>query len=254
MDSERSKFLVTAGIKESIVGEIAYTSGEAERLNAVRGREQFRIDRHQDDSKIISAHSEIDDPPAVVRDVSLRLGPNGMPADCFVRIAVGGEFRGSAWFNFGQDGAECEAMTALEGRVSQHLPLDQPLIGFGNHAIVNDGALLALFDVSNGPGTQVIETLLLSSPDHRGATGPMLFSVSLAIQYHGVETIDVAAGRFEAYKFSYTDVPGLPLKHPDYDLWCTCDGHYVLLKAEVGGYMQTRYELLQLSHIEHTAR
>lgn len=240
-----------SGIVESLTGKLAYTSTAPDRAGAERGRESFRIDIHQDGSKVISAHCEIDDPPPVVRDVSLRLDACGRPADCFVRIAVGGAFRGSAWFNFENARAECEAQTLLEGRISQHMRLEQPLAGFGNHAIINDGMLLSLYDLSRGPGTQIVKRLLLSSPDHRGATGPQLFAVDLAIQYHGTETIEIAAGRFSAHKFSYTDVPGLPLEHPAYDLWCTADGHSVLLKAEVGGYMQTRYELVELHHVRH---
>ena len=79
----------------------------------------------------------------------------------------------------------------------------------------------------------------------------MFFPIKLAIQYHGLEEIEVEAGRFEAHKFSYPDVPGLLEEHPEYELWCTSDGHYILLKAEVGGYMQTRYELGVLNHIRH---
>ena len=85
--------------------------------------------------------------------------------------------------------------------------------------------------------------LLLSSPDHRGATGPMLFPVDLAIEYVGEEELTVAAGTFRALHFRMVDVPGLPLEHPEYDLWTTSDNDYVLLKARVGGYMQTEYEL-----------
>ena len=79
----------------------------------------------------------------------------------------------------------------------------------------------------------------------------MLFLVDLAVQYHGEERISVKAGDFDALKFSFTDVPGLPLEHPPYNLWCTNDGHFVLLMAEVGGYMQTRYELTRLEHTRY---
>jgi hypothetical protein len=85
--------------------------------------------------------------------------------------------------------------------------------------------------------------MLLSSPDHRGATGPMLFAIDLAIEFVGRETLTVAAGTFAALHFRFVDIPGLPLEHPAYDLWCTDDGDYVLLRAKVGGYMQTCYEL-----------
>lgn len=240
-----------SGVIESITGEILYTSDAPERAGAERGRESFRMDLHPDGSRVISAHAEIDDEPPVVRDVSLRIDGNGQPSDCFARIFVGGTFRGSAWFNFDETAAECEASTTIEGRVSQRMSLGAHPPLFGNHAIANDGFLLSLYDRSKGPGTQIIKNLPLSSPDHRGATGPMLFFVDLAIQYHGEEQISVKAGQFDALKFSFTDVPGLLEEHPPYNLWCTNDDHFVLLKAEVGGYMQTRYELTRLEHTRY---
>lgn len=234
---------MSKGVTRSITGTILYTSSRPDRAGDERGREHFRIDVHADGSRTIAAHGEIDDAPAVVRDVNLRVGPDRRPLESFVRIAVGGAFRGSGWFRFADGLAECEAFTAIEGRVSQSMTLDRPLPAFGNHAMVNDGFMLHLYDLAQGPGTQVIRNILLSSPDHRGATGPMLFGIDLAIEFVGRETVAVAAGRFEALHFRFTDIPGLPLEHPPYDLWCTDDGDYVLLKAAVGGYMQTAYEL-----------
>ncbi len=234
---------MTRGVKRSITGTILYTSTKVERLGAERGREHFRIDIHADGCRTIAAHGEIDDAPSVVRDVNLRVDAKLLPQESFVRIAVGGAFRGSAWFRFDDRLAECEAFTTVEGRVSQSMKLDEPLPAFGNHAMVNDGFLLSLYDLSQGPGVQVTKRMLLSSPDHRGATGPMLFAIDLAIEFVGRETIKVAAGEFAALHFRLVDIPGLPLEHPPYDLWCTDDGDYVLLKAIVGGYMQTAYEL-----------
>lgn len=240
-----------SGVVESFVGELRYTSSAPGREGAERGRESFRMDLHRDGSRVLAAHAEIDDAPPVVRDVNQRIGPDGLPQDSFVRIFVDGCFRGSGWFRFGPTMAECEAITTVEGRLSQRLELDSPLLAFGNHAIINDGFLLSLFDLEKGPGDQLVERLYLSSPDHRGATGPMFFPVSLMIRFHGRESLTVEAGTFDALHFSFPDVPGLPEEHPDYHLWCTADGHYILLKAEVGGYMQTRYELGVLHHIRH---
>ena len=39
-------------------------------------------------------------------------------------------------------------------------------------------------------------------------------------------------------------VPGMLEPHPPYDIWCTDDEHFILLKAQVGGYMQAAYELM----------
>jgi hypothetical protein len=244
---------MTSGVTGSITGSILYTSTKPERHGAERGREHFRIDIHPDGCRTIAAHGEIDDAPAVVRDVNLRVGPDNRPQESFVRIAVGGAFRGSAWFRFSDSLAECEAHTSLEGRVSQQMELARPLPAFGNHAMVNDGFLLNLYDLAQGPGVQVIERMLLSSPDHRGATGPMLFAIDLAIEFVGRETLAVAAGEFEALHFRFVDIPGLPLEHPPYDLWCTDDGDYVLLKANVGGYMQTQYELTSYARTGQTS-
>lgn len=231
-------------VLRSITGTILYTSTKAGREGAVRGQEHFRIDMHADGGRTIAAHGEIDDAPAVVRDVNLRVDREGRPQESFVRIAVGGAFRGSGWFRFSDRLAECEAMTAVEGRISQRMELPSPLAAFGNHAMVNDGYLLNLYDLSQGPGVQMFRDILLSSPDHRGATGPMLFPIDLAIEFAGRERLAVAAGEFDALHFRFTDIPGLLQEHPPYDLWCTDDGDYVLLKATVGGYMQTAYELI----------
>jgi hypothetical protein len=176
---------VTRGVRRSITGTILYTSTRPERLGVERGREYFRIDVHADGCRTIAAHGEIDDEPAVVRDVNLRVSPDLLPQESFVRIAVGGEFRGSAWFNFAGNVAECEASTTAEGRVSQRMNLDLPLPAFGNHAMINDGFLLSLYDLTHGLGVQVTKRMLLSSPDHRGATGPMLFAIDLAIEFLG---------------------------------------------------------------------
>ena len=230
-------------VLRSITGTIAYTSTKPERFGATRGREHFRIDVHQDGSRTIAAHGEIDDAPAVIRDVNLRVAADRRPLDCFVRIRVGDSQSGSAWFRFDGGVAECEALTTAEGRFSQKMTVEGWTPAFGNHAMVNDGYLLSLYDLAAGPGVQTVERLLLSSPDHRGATGPLLFGVDLAIQYVGQELLQVAAGQFKALHFRMVDVPGLPLAHPPYDLWCTDDGDYVLLKAAVGGYMGTAYEL-----------
>jgi len=238
---------MASGVTTSITGTILYTSTKPERSGAERGREHFRIDVHADGCRTIAAHGEIDDAPAVVRDVNLMVGPDMRPRESFVRIAVGGEFRGSGWFRFAAHRAECEAYTAIEGRVSQTMELERPLPAFGNHAMINDGFLLNLYDLSQGPGIQITRQMLLSSPDHRGATGPMLFAIDLAIEFVESAKLKVAAGTFEALHFRFVDIPGLPLEHPPYDLWCTADGDYVLLKAEVGGYMQTAYELAAYS-------
>lgn len=231
---------------KSLRGTIAYLSHKPDRHGQERGREYFMINNHSDGKRTVIAHCEIDDRPSVMRDITYSLDEDWMPTDCFVRLTVADRFMGSGWFRFTPTTAECETWTSLEGRVTQTMTLDKPLVTFQNHAIACDAWHLRLYDLSQGPGVHTVEQILLSSPDHRGATGPMLFSIAMAMEYVGEETIEVGAGRFDALHFRFVGTPGLPQEHPPYDVWCTNDGHYLFLKGQVAGYMQTYYELTEL--------
>jgi hypothetical protein len=231
---------------KSWMGRVLYTSRKPERLGQERGREYFRIDLHADGSRTCSAHCEIDDAPSVMRDIVYSLDPAWLPTDCFVRISVGDRFKGTGWFRFAPDRAECEAWTADEGRVSQHMPLAQPLATFQNHAIACDAWHLRLIDRAKPGVVQRIPQMLLSSPDHRGATGPLLYSIGVNIVYVGAEKVTVGAGAFDAWHYQFVTNPELPEEHPPYDVWCTADGEFLFLKGGVAGYMQTHYELMTL--------
>ncbi len=230
----------------SVRGTISYTSNKPERQGQERGREYFMINTHSDGKRTCIAHCEIDDRPSVMRDITYSLDEDWMPTDCFVRLTVDDRFMGSGWFRFAKDFAECEAWTAVEGRVTQRMELANPLVTFQNHAIACDAWHLRLYDRTQGPGVQGVDQILLSSPDHRGATGPMLFSIAMGIEYVGEEEITVQAGTFDALHFRFVSTPGLPQEHPPYDVWCTADGDYLFLLGRVAGYMQTEYELLEL--------
>jgi hypothetical protein len=74
----------------------------------------------------------------------------------------------------------------------------------------------------------------------------MLYRIGVHIEYVGEERATVKAGTFDALHFRYVSAPGLPQEHPPYDVWCTNDGEFLFLKGQVGGYMQTYYELTEL--------
>ena len=186
-----------------------------------------------------------------MRDITYSLDKDWMPTDCFVRLSVGSRFMGSGWFRFHPQHAECEAFTSLEGRISQRMDLVAPLATFQNHAIACDAWHLRLIDQRKPGEVQRIRQMLLSSPDHRGATGPMLFSIGLNIVFVGPETVTVGAGTFDALHYQFVSNPELPQEHPPYDVWCTADGEYLFLKGQVAGYMQTYYELVELSRGPH---
>ena len=232
----------------TIRGKILYTSKKPERLDQERGREYFTITQQPDGTDVVHAHCEIDDAPMVVRDVVQAMNHNSSaPLDCHVRLTVGDEFEGSGWFRFSERQVECETFNRKDGRITQRIDLEQPVQWMQCHPIVGDALLMKAYDLSAGPGKRFLDNVMLSSPDHRGATGPMLFRLGFGIQYVGRERIEVRAGEFEAHHFQVVDTAGqLPEEHPPYDVWCTADDDYILLRAGVGGYMQTHYELVEL--------
>jgi len=244
--STNSKLTILQRDHRSVMGRILYTSKKPERLDQERGREFFRIDVNSDGTRTCTAHCEIDDRPSVMRDITYSLDKEWMPTDCFVRITVGSNFMGSGWFRFHKNFAECEALTSLEGRVSQRMDIEAPLSTFQNHAISCDAWHLRLINQKKPGQVQRIKQMLLSSPDHRGATGPMLFSIGLNIVFVAPEKVTVGAGTFDALHFQFVSNPELPQEHPPYDVWCTADGDYLFLKGHVAGYMQTYYELVEL--------
>jgi hypothetical protein len=232
----------------TIRGSISYTSKKPERLNQERGREYFTLTQQANGIDVLLAHCEIDEKPNVIRDISLALRhKDSSPLDCSVRLTVGDQFEGAGWMRFSDDYAECETFNRKDGRMTQRLDIDKPVAWLQSHPIVGDALLMKLYDLKRGPGKVFFPDLFLTSPDHRGATGPLLFVAGFAIVYVGEERVTVGAGDFNARHFQVTGTAGnLPEEHPPYDVWCTADDDYILLKASAGGYMQTHYELTDL--------
>ena len=233
---------------KTIRGTISYLSHKAERMNQERGREYFTLTKQTDGISVLHAHCEIDDAPDVIRDVTASFETASMaPVDGYVRLSVGSEYEGCGLFRFTDNMATCHGDNIKTGVTSEQVKTAGPARWFGNHAIVNDGFLSRYFPLDAKPGKIRMENVIMSSPDHRGATGPMIFPLQFGLKYTGNETVQVGAGIFEARKFEVTDTAdGLPEEHPPYEMWCTNDEDGLLLKARVGGYMQTYYELTEL--------
>jgi len=231
---------------KTIRGTIIYTSKKPERFDQERGREFFSITTQSDDTLVMHAHCEIDDEPNVVRDVVQAMNADSSPIDCSVRISVGDKYEGSGWIRFADSYVECESHNQRDGRITQRIELDEKVKWLQSHPIVGDALLMKLYDLSKGPGKTFFPNVMLTSPDHRGATGPLLFKTGFGIRYVGEEQITVQAGTFNARHFQVVDTAGnLPEEHPPYNLWCTADDDYLLLRAAVDGYMQTHYELAE---------
>ena len=231
----------------SITGTILYTSRKPDRLDQPRGIEHFRFTHHTDGKRTLRAHCEIEEPhPSVLRDIVYSLDEHGRPMDCHVRLTVDDRFMGSGWFRFTKDYVECESYGPTIGRLSQRMPLNGPIDGMGTHPVVADGYLLSLFDWAEGEKKKL--RVMLPSPDHRGATPPIIAEVNIDAVFLGRETVTVKAGTFAAKHFQFIDDgnSGMAGQHPPYDVWITDDADAIMLQGGVGGYMQTWYELIAL--------
>ncbi len=235
----------------TIRGRLRYTSKKPHMLDRVRGGEDFTITLHPDGRRALRAHCAIDeDSPRVLRDVVLNVDGEWRPASAFVQISIDDRFAGSAWYRFTPDAAECEGFTVAEGRISERRRLDGPTGFFGTHPIQADAWLTAKYDLSRGPGVQIVPSFLMCSLHHRGADGPALLThPDLELYFVGRERVSVEAGTFDALHFRIgenedDEYMGTD-RHPPYHTWVTSDGSYVVLKAHCTGYMQTYYELVE---------
>ena len=232
----------------TIRGKLLFTSKKPERMDKVRGWEGFTITQQADGTDVLLAHSEIDDAPNLLRDVSIAMRhADSSPIDCSVRLSLGNRFEGAGWMHFTDTYAECETYNRRDGRISQRHELQEPARFLGAHPLIADALMMRLYDLEQGPGKQIQSNVFTTSLDHRGATGPALIPVSFGIAYVGDEQITVGAGTFNARHFQLTDTAGSwDEEHPAYDVWCTADDDYLMLRAGCGGNMQTHYELVEL--------
>jgi hypothetical protein len=233
----------------TVSGRIRYTSKKPEMMDRERGREWFAFTHHGDGSVILRARCEIEEPePTVLRDIVYALGPNGRPNDLHVHLTVGDQVMGTGWLHHGDGTVECESFGPSIGRLSQRVDYQGAIDGFGTHPIVGDGYLTSRMDVSKGPHRREMR-VFLPSPDHRGATPPMIAEVRIMLDYLGDERVTVAAGTFDCRHFRFVDESseGMGGKaHPHYDMWVTADADSIFVQGGVGGYMQTWYELAEL--------
>jgi hypothetical protein len=242
---------------QTIKGRIHYTSDKEGRVGVERGREYWTITKHTDGRRTLRSQAEIDDPPPVLRDVVQTVDADWVPRESFVRIAVDDVTVGSAWFRFTDTYSECEGFTSEEGRISQRFEHDRPPRIFGSHPIQGDAWHLNIVDLEK-TGLQEFDHCMMSSLDHRGATGPYLVKhgTGLRLEFLGREEITVAAGTFDALHFCFGDKDNVdeganePGRHPPYHVWTTSDGEYIMLLAYVTGYMKTRYECVELDYGE----
>ncbi|MDX1293351.1 MAG: hypothetical protein R3265_11110 [Hyphomonas sp.] len=211
----------------------------------VWGREIFIMTRHQSGERVLRAFCELNDDPAIIRDVFQRVDQDFHPMDAAVRLTEDDTFKGTAWYHFTDHSAEMQGFNCESGRVSAETEIDRSVRGFGNHSLMGDAWLVAKFDRSQGPRQHTFYNNPLTSMDHRGATGPLLErSKTCTFEYFGEEEITVRAGTFRCYHFAFVVVAN---NHPPYHLWVTADGDFGFVKGTVDAPYNWAFELVEYS-------
>ncbi|MSO65824.1 MAG: hypothetical protein EXQ85_08535 [Alphaproteobacteria bacterium] len=179
-------------------GRISYRAGASE-----IGRERFTITHHSDGARTHRALCEFDD-IELLRDVTHSVDTAWRPVDVFVRLTLRDAFLGSAWFRFTEHFAECEAVTAGEGRIAQRWPTTGRTPAFVSHSVVGDVWQIGARDPDKGGVAHIVGGRLTSSILPLGNSGPLLAASAGAtgvpgevnLQYMGETDVRVPAGTF----------------------------------------------------------
>jgi len=217
------------------------------------GREWFTVTTTPEGERTVRAICEMDD-LQLLRDVTLTVGPDFAPRDCFNRLSIADRFVGSSWFYFNGVNVECQALVAGEGRREQHVSLRHRTPVFACHPLYVDGFHAAAFDHSRDESVQLLEECTNSSMKLDGSTAPLLGIVRKQLEYVGPEVLTVEAGTFAARH--YRIIP-LRVEDPEWtaiplDFWV--HGTECILLRLRWDMIESTYELASLDAPDSIAR
>jgi hypothetical protein len=205
------------------------------------GREFFSVTVQPNGERTLRAQCEMDD-DRLLRDVVLTVGMNWAPKDAFLRLTIDGQTLGSSWFRFDAREAECEGITRLEGRISQHFRVTQDIESFGTHALHGDAWVVGRLREWHGKPEDFSLATFASSQLPNGASGPLLMPCGPGfsrIHDLGDVELEVPAGRFTC-RHIRIDVPGVD----DFEVWAGgADCLPVRLRSDK---LRQTYELVEL--------
>jgi hypothetical protein len=225
-------------------GRIEYRTSQPGFPGGLWGFEDWRLTRHRDGTRVLRAYCELQDEPFLIRDVIQTVDRDFHPVEAFVRLTTGDRLSGSGWYRFTDAEARLHGLTAARGRIDETRSISRAMRGFGTHSLIADAWLCARFDYARGPGIQTFRDNLMTSTDHRGATGPeFTTTASSSLQYFGREAVDVRAGRIDCHHFAFVNTSH---NHPPYDLWISADGDFLFVKGVVGAPYFWDFELVEL--------
>jgi hypothetical protein len=227
-----------------VSGRIVYLiDGQPDFPDRVWGGEQWRMSHHANGDRVMRAFCELNDDEPLIRDVISAVDREFHPLDTYVRLTRNDQFYGSTWYNWSDTEGEYQGWTAKQGRISDKAVITRAMRGFGTHNLHSDAWLTARFDFSEGPGIQTFKNNLLTSIDHRGATGPAFErTTTSSLKYSGIESVTVPAGTFDCHHF---EILGTSNAHPPYDFWVTADGDFLFVKGIVAAPYNWSFELTE---------
>ena len=196
----------------SYQGKVLYlTDGEGE-----MGREMFYVTIQPDGTRTMRATCEMDD-DRLLRDAVLTVDGDWYPVDAFVRLTIEEKLVGSTWYNFTTHAAECEGITAQEGRFAQRFESEHPIGTFGAHPVHGDAWGLAKWKRDKDKDPSTLGKTFSSSHMPNGGSGPRLEPSDHTFTRHayvGPEEITVQAGTFQTEHFQF-----LVKDYPPIDIW-----------------------------------
>ena len=84
-------------------GTVEHQIDNANFPSGIWGREHFTLTRHGNGDRVLRAFCELEDEPALIRDVIQRVDAEFHPQDCVVRLTEDGIFTSSTWYHFTDD-------------------------------------------------------------------------------------------------------------------------------------------------------
>ena len=199
-----------------------------------RGREWFTSFRDADGLRTLQVTCVVQTADAGFR-----------PREAYVRVAKAARHTASGWLCFDGSGVDAFLQNGAARPTARRLALDAPALAFGSHPLIVDGWMAAGFDL-RGPRIQPVRRAYVSSYEVDGGGTVDLLPIEFALEYLGIGSSEVGAGRFDGNHFRYV-LEGSAIEHPPYETWVTTDGEYTLVRAAMGAPTHYRYDLAHLA-------
>lgn len=214
-------------------GRISYLDREGREW----GREAFSATVH-DDGRILRALCEMDE-ARLHREVTWSLDRDWTPRDGFVRLLRDSATIATCWYLIEGAHAQCEGVTHDHGRISRSATAARPIQFLGTHPLTGD-SIIAAARGTEEPGVERPIMAAANSLAHLGDEGLDVRLLEPLVAFVAEESIEVAAGRFDARHYTIRWSDTMPHKT---DFWVDTDDCLPLLSIVPA--LGERYELVE---------